>query len=259
MMRMDCIEVCDLIQAYDDGELPASERAAMADHLQGCAQCAATLADLQKLRATLRASGTFAAPPNLEARVRASLGLEAQSHPSSPWRRYGTLAASHLVALALGATLVATLFSRHDTQTNITRDLVAAHVRALSGDQLIQVASADTHTVKPWFAGKISFAPEVHTLATQDFPLLGGRLDYVLDRPAAAVVYGRRKHRITLFILPIEHALPTGEFQTTRNGYNVVAWSQGSFAYFATSDLNRDELTQFSGLLRSARAQPTPP
>jgi anti-sigma factor RsiW len=113
----------------------------------------------------------------------------------------------------------------------------------------MDVESTDQHTVKPWFDGKLDFAPPVVDLATQGFPLVGGRLDYIGRRNVAALVYQRQKHFINLFIWPEENSgtrLP--EVQTIQ-GYNVVSWSRKAMDYFAVSDLNSTELGQFANLL----------
>lgn len=253
MTRMDCNEFRDLLEPYDDGELPPSERAAVAGHLEGCRHCAAALADLEALRRRIRGAGTFAAPASLEARIRLALGLEARGLAAFGWRRVTALAASHLAVAVLGGLLAYTMAARSDVRLQTTRDVVAAHQRSLIADQLVQVASAETHTVKPWFTGRVPFAPDVVDLSAQGFQLLGGRTDYVLDRPVAALVYGRRKHRINVFILTAEQAPAVGTFQTARNGYNVAAWRKGAFAYFAASDLNAGEMAELVAALDAAR------
>src|SRR5258708_565596 len=135
----------------------------------------------------------------------------------------------------------------------IGQEVVASHVRSLLADPLTDVASSDRHTVKPWFAGKLDFAPTVVDLSAAGFPLVGGRLDYLEHRPVAALVYSRRKHAINLFIWPSEHATSGGKLQSaTTQGYQIVHWKEAGTAYWAISDLNMSELRQFVQLIRDA-------
>lgn len=247
MTRMDCGEVRDLLQPYEDGELPAGERTALAQHLAGCPQCKAALGDLQALRQRVRAAGTYAMPAGLDSRVRTTIGIESgqQAQPWG-WRRYAAVAATHAVALLVGGALAYGLLLRSNERSFAARDIVSAHVRSLMMEPIVQVASADTHTVKPWFAGKVPFAPDVKDLGPEGFPLLGGRVDFVLERPAAAIVYGRRKHRINLFMLPAEQIAGDTAIASSHHGYNIIAWARAGFRYFAVSDLNAAELQTFA-------------
>ncbi|MCK8784557.1 zf-HC2 domain-containing protein [Roseomonas sp. NAR14] len=125
-------------------------------------------------------------------------------------------------------------------------EAVAAHLRALQPGHLVDVASEDRHTVKPWFEGRVDFAPPVRDLAGQGFPLVGGRLDFLDGRPVAALVYRRGLHVINLFVRPGAGM----EGARSAQGYNVLAWTRDGMAFQAVSDLNAAELAQFARLLR---------
>jgi len=184
----------------------------------------------------------YEAPAGLEQKIRQSLRRE-NSAPS-PWR-WLAIAASLLLAASI-AWNMALLRSRMDTHQVLAASVLSAHVRSLAGTHLLDVLSSDQHTVKPWFNGKLDFSPAVKDL--EGFPLLGGRLEYLDSHPAAALVYGRQKHIINLFIWP--SAATTAEVSETRNGYHLQSWSSGGMTFWAVSDLNETELRQFVRLYR---------
>jgi anti-sigma factor RsiW len=133
----------------------------------------------------------------------------------------------------------------------LTQELVAGHVRSqMLPSHRFDVASSDPHTVKPWFEGKLDFAPPVKDLAGQGFPLIGGRLDYLHNRPVAALVYQRRKHTINLFIWPSPPGSGPATKKTTHNGYNLLKWTKSGMTFWAVSDLNERELQEFARLIQ---------
>ncbi len=130
--------------------------------------------------------------------------------------------------------------------------IVAGHIRALQPGHLEDVPSSDQHTVKPWFDGRIDFAPPVKDLAAQRFPLRGGRLDYAAGRPVAALVYQRDKHVIDLFVWPAAESAARPAESTERQGYNVVHWAQDGMVLWAVSDLEASQLREFAEDWRKA-------
>ncbi|MDR3437044.1 anti-sigma factor [Telmatospirillum sp.] len=244
----DCHQAHPLLSAAIDGELDPAAQAALDRHLAGCDDCRKALEEQKAFRDTLRSVLTrHQAPDGLHARLMASLPEEkpqptVSSRPRRRWS-HGAWAGS---ALALAASIV--LFvSVPSHQDEMTRELVAAHVRSLMPGHLIDVPSSDQHTVKPWFNGRVDLSPPVPDLSEAGFPLLGGRLDYIEERPSAVLVYGRRQHRINLFVWP-EPGRDRAVGQTQRNGYTVLSWRQGDIAYAAVSDLAAEELADFRRL-----------
>ena len=136
-------------------------------------------------------------------------------------------------------------------QHALVAELVDTHVRSLMGEHLIDVRSTDQHTVKPWFAGKIDFAPRVYDLSAKGFPLLGGRVDYINGHNAAALIYGRRRHIVNLFIWPAS-AADNADISERYNGYSIKHWVADGFSYWAVSDAAPAELDAFRQAYESA-------
>jgi len=233
-----------LVQAELDGELDAAQAAALEAHRVGCAICQAAQTELLRTRELLRGEVYESTPEDVRARVMARLRqaeprpVATPTRPRWVWPSVGGFGLGAACAAALAFLLV--LPQRND----LAGQLVAGHIRALQPGHLEDVVSTDQHTVKPWFDGRLDFAPPVKDLAAKNFPLLGGRLDYLDGRPVAALAYGRDKHIIDLFIWPDSRNIAVPK-SAMRNGYNVVHWSSGGMNFWAVSDLEAGELHNF--------------
>ena len=204
---------------------------ALAEHLESCPSC------------LIRANAPYyAAPPGLEQKIRQSLRGETAA---PPYWRWAAIAATVLLTASL-AINVQLLRSRVSAQQLTADAVLSAHVRSLAGTHLVDVPSSDQHTVKPWFNGKVDFSPPVKTL--EGFPLIGGRLEYFESRPAAALIYGRNKHMINVFTWPSTKHAP--DSTQTRNGFHMQSWSGNGMTFWAVSDLNETELSEFVSLYR---------
>jgi anti-sigma factor RsiW len=244
--------VRELLHAYVDGELDLANTRGTERHLQSCADCRGTEKAIRELRSAFTSEATaYRAPAHLRRNVRAALRREAKStrQTPSPWLMFATGAACAAAIFGFAISQM-TRAARTDA---IVDQVVANHVRSLLASQLVDVVSSDQHTVKPWFDGKIDFAPEVRDLAANSFPLVGGRLDYVDGKTVAALVYQRNKHPINLFITPAPTSRSTSPTAASRRGYNVFSWTNNGMKYWAISDLNRGELSEFSELVRAAK------
>jgi len=242
----------ELLHAYVDGELDLANTRETERHLQSCADCRGSEKAIRELRSALTSDApAYRAPAHLRKRVRAALRGETKSSRQtlSPWLMFATGAA--FAAVLVGAVLFQTM---HQVRSNsIVDQVVTNHVRSLLAAQLVDVVSSDQHTVKPWFDGKIDFAPEVRDLSANGFPLLGGRLDYLDGKTVAALVYQRNKHPINLFITLESTSRSTSPTVITRRGYNVSSWTNNGMRWWAVSDLNQAELREFTELVQTVK------
>ena len=263
---MTCETARTLLHPYADGELDLLRSLDVEEHLRGCAECSREATALRALRAVIGAAAHFyTAPPGLEAQVRAMASAE-PSRPERdrhlPFFGWGLIAAAAVVALvAIG--LKRGPFAPPDPTEVIptevlAREVLADHVRSLMASHLTDVVSANQHTVKPWFEGKIDFSPTVDDLTPQGFTLVGGRLDFLAHRPVAAIVYKRRAHVINLFVWPAPHASDAAPAQETDDGYNLVHWVRSGMTYWAVSSLNGAELDEFVADLIAPESRVSP-
>jgi anti-sigma factor RsiW len=247
----DCDKVL-LVQAELDGELGAAEAAGLAAHRAECPICEAAAVELAQARALVRDDLYQPVPEDVRHRVMTALAAARPARPAMAaaapeslgwWHRWWSNGASFGLGAACAAAL-AFLLLMPAMPPGLTEQVIAGHVRALQPGHLQDVASEDRHTVKPWFDGRIDFAPPIKDLAAARFPLTGGRLDYLDGRPVAALIYQRDKHVIDLFVWPAAgETLPQS---AERQGYNIVHWSQNGMAFWAVSDLEAAQLKQFA-------------
>jgi anti-sigma factor RsiW len=235
------------IHALLDGELSSREAPEVESHVRNCPSCAAAYGRLRSLRSALRSEAlTFAPPAALLDRVRAGVASARRSERRRVLPPLLALAASLVLGVAIGRFLLPA--GREVPATLSPQSIVDAHVRALASGKMTEVASSDQHTVKPWFAGRVPFSPAVKDLASEGFPLLGGRVESVSGAPAAVLVYGRARHVIEVFVHVAEPGTARTGFLEIR-GFHVVTWRLGDLAYDAVSDLNEAELGAFAARL----------
>lgn len=257
---MNCSDTRRLLEADLDGELDLVRHLELAEHVRSCADCTRWAEAAAARRSAIRSSlPRFTAPSALATRVRTA--VRAEGSPSAagpnparrspgvllPFWQLTSLAASIAIAVSVGYTWG----SYRAAEKTLIRDLVVDHVRSLQVNHLTDVASTDQHTVKPWFAGKLSFSPPVVDLASIGFPLIGGRLETIDGRTAAALVFHRRQHAINVFIWP-KAVASVSHGQINREGFHVVSWTDGDLAFAAVSEIPATELESFVAEYRRA-------
>jgi anti-sigma factor RsiW len=283
-----------VLHGYFDNELDALSAADFERHLEQCYDCSVALESLKSLRSSLNDSQLYAKTPSaVREKMLAQMGAVKNSAKNSGGSAATTSAATNSATisfakpdsttsakpssrtgsgqtwqwLAIAAALLLALFGTWrvisitrapDANATLTAEVVDAHLRSLQPGHLTDVLSTDQHTVKPWFDGKIDFAPPVRDFAEQGFPLQGGRLDIINHRTVAALVYGRRKHLINVFIWPDDPSAPfmakhiavdTDPVSGSRQGYQYMSWHRSGMQFYATSDVNSADLQQLYTLL----------
>jgi len=256
---LSCQRAQELIHGYVDGELDLARSLEVEQHIHECEVCARTYRNQTTLRLSLKHDSLYyAAPEKLKKRIQSSLRKEARSKVSQRafgWRWLGvgaSLAFMLLVGVVVRRFVPGAI--RPACDELLAQEVLSDHVRSLQmPGHLTDVLSSDQHTVKPWFDGKVDFAPPVKDFASQDFRLYGGRLGYLNNRPVATLIYQRRLHYINLFIWPAEQAGSTDQVAIQRQGYNLIHWSGSGMNFWAISDLNGVELREFAHLVQQGQ------
>jgi anti-sigma factor RsiW len=245
---MNCAESRLLLHAHADGELDVASSLDLERHLKTCAACAGEKQSVHSLKAALRQSSLrYDAPDLLRKEVRR---MARTSGGATPPRFHSLLLWKFLASGATAFAVLAILLppTRTSERDQLLNETVASHVRSLMAEHLTDVASSDQHTVKPWFNGKLDFAPEVKDFAAQGFPLVGGRLDYLNGRAVAALVYRRNKHFINVFVWPAQNAGNGKSDVQEHRGYSVINRDADGLHFCVVSDLNQKELAEFANL-----------
>ncbi|MGY3230816.1 anti-sigma factor RsiW [Luteibacter sp. HA06] len=253
---MDCKTANEMLPLYFDGELDRASSREFEAHLDECADCRATLIELDALRTSLRKDAPrYRAPDALRARIQEEAVVPASHRRSRMPAPRLALAASWVLAFVAGGISLAAW--NHvsppsvEASSQLTRDLFASHWRALAATSPIDVVSTDQHTVKPWFAGRIATAPVVEDFAAQGYSLIGGRIDYAGTERVPVLVYRHGKHVIDVFVL--SSATASGSSAPVQmQGYVLEAATLGGQPAAIVSDMDQAELTKFRDLLNGA-------
>jgi anti-sigma factor RsiW len=208
-----------------------------------------------KFDAALKSRATsHTAPASLRARILADLAAEATPSAAVPrraapvsgarWFNWRGMASGFAMG-ALCAVFTVGLYLRAGSDDRLADEVVAGHVRALMTGHVSDVVSTDRHTVKPWFAGKLDFSPPVWNEQPGEFPLVGGRVDYLNKRAVAALVYKRNEHVINVFVWPTSEKDRAGVSGVARQGFQSLKWTAAGMQYWAVSDVGVEELQRF--------------
>jgi len=249
---MPCDAWRDKLDAYVDGELPASDASALGKHLRECPECAAeALERVQMKRAVAMAGKRYAPSAQLREKVRQSLGKRARREGTWVWRIVA-LPATLVLVLALA---VGFYVEREKTQRQrVYSELTDLHVATLASTSPVDVVSTDRHTVKPWFEGKIPFSFNLPELQGTDFTLVGGRVTYLGQSPGAHLIYRLRQHEISVFVFQDrrDNAAISSSTPTSMLSFMVESWTKNGLHYFVIGDVSGQDIERLSKLLHDA-------
>ena len=239
------------INAFVDGELDLGSHLEMEERLRADAGLRGQVDGLRQLRSAIREGADYHRTP---AALREHLaGLAAAKAAPAPARRsfdvaavaerwfgWRPMAASFGLAAAAAAVAIHLGGLRVGGDERMLDEVVASHVRSTLGQHLVDVASSDHHTVKPWLSSKLDFSPPVNELHLPDCVFVGGRVDYLDGRPVAALVYRKGEHIVNAFVWPTTAKDSKADFAVER-GFQTAQWAQGAMTHWVVSDVNREE------------------
>jgi len=251
---MDCTDIRNRLDAYLDQELGLPSAMEIDRHLASCEACKRAYAQQMALRAALGSHATYhSAPSGLAQRIRSRLGPKAEPKPRFRWHQWLPMGAAVAATALLSWTAAIQYASVSEDEVTGER-VIAGHARSVVTGHLADVATSDQHAVKPWLSSRLDYSPPVTDLTGAGFPLVGGRLDYLDQRPVAVLVYRRREHMINLFVWPLqEGARSQATHGLAKRGYNVLHWNDAGMAFWAVSDLNAAEMRDFAAAYAAAK------
>lgn len=243
-----CSQDRNSLAAYLDGELAVDQEQSLQQHLRSCPDCAAEVAAMVSLRRAMKpAASRFT--PSAEFRRK----VQAQIAPQRGLRLRWVWPAA---AVALAAMVLVVVWSGQSTLRNQTfREVADLHVSDLASANPYDVVSSDRHTVKPWFQGRIPFAFNLPEFAGSEYTLLGGRLVYLHQQPAAQVVVGAGRHKISIVIAQENSSLGTGlpfsQGVAVRDSFNVETWKKNGLRFYVIGDAEKGVIHRLAQVLQS--------
>jgi anti-sigma factor RsiW len=263
----DIADLEEWLAAARDGALTPEEVSVVQAHLADCRECAAHDAAAGELGMMLNEITYYQAPPQLAGRIRAAVQEAIESEQAPPVeqpapsakilrfpRAYRWATSIAAAAACVMLTWNVALQMQSPEASGMLAQVVDDHVRSLMADHLMDVASSNQHTVKPWFNGKLDVAPPVEDFADKGFALLGGRLDYLAGRVVPALVYRHNEHIINMFMLA-DGGSDAAPKHLAARGYAALTWTKAGLTYWAVCDMSPTELERLASLTIAAPEQ----
>lgn len=251
---MNCHDTKQLLDAYIDKELDAANTIEFEKHLEQCASCQASYRELKAVQTDLRKHLSYhTASAKLRRSVLQTMNNNSANGHDRPSNHYfmkylyAGLAFAFSFALSIAVFLA---YQHQQRESQLLRDVVSTHIRALTTAHLTDIKSTDSNRLRPWFASKLDFAPRVYQFAQQGFQLDGGRIDYMQQRNVASLVYNKAGHVIHLYTWPSPQVEDAVQEVHQKQGYQIVYWCQKHMNYWLISDIDNNELNTLAQLIR---------
>jgi anti-sigma factor RsiW len=242
---VNCARLRQVLDGWLDGELDPATGAEIERHVRGCPACAVLKEGRVVLGQQLRGElPRYRAPARLAHEIHAA---------TAPRRDLGRLrAAAAALAIAVVSAAGGYWAGRPAPGGSVREQVVASHVASLGASRrLVEIASADRHAVKPWFQGKVDFAPVVRDLSSEGYVLLGARLDHVAGGQATAIVYRVRQHVINLYVWRAATQEDEPLAVAPARGFSLATWSSAGLRFAAIADTDAREMERFARLVRA--------
>lgn len=248
---MSCDDFAAKVGAYIDAELSPEEMRLVGEHARRCPACATKGLEIVAGKRAVKVSGLKYVPsPDFRRKVREQVSSE-QSGRLRTWL-------IPLVAIAACMIIAAALMLRASSQVRNERirEVADLHVSALASTSPVDVVSTDRHTVKPWFQGKLPFSFELPDPATVPYPLLGGKVTYLAQSPAAQLIYQVHQHRVSVFITQERQGDSLGgrSIESSQTSFRVESWAQSGLRYFVVGDVGWEDIHRVAAAMKKAAA-----
>jgi len=255
---IDCAQFRQFIDPYLDGEFDAQERDAFDAHLSVCGDCRHHYEQRAWMQGAIKPA--LKRPCRMPSAMRDRLHdrLRSASRQVRMRRAAKRVAAPVSTAAAMAAAL---LFVTPLTgfKPTVMADAVDQHCQKMP----VEMPSPVDTEVEQWFQGKVPFEMSAPRFRDDRVMLLGGRLsrvggpgDAVSSRPAAYLVYGVGKHKMTVLVFdnqgldfeaPVTDVKGKQVYMHDARGYRVALFERGPLAYAVTSDLPQDRMLELIG------------
>lgn len=232
---------------YLDGELAPDQASRMEQHISDCPHCSAEVSGLVSMKRSLRAADRHFTPT-------AEFRRKIQQQVSRPKRKWNMRFVWAFAMLAVVLVLSIVWLAR-PRRVDTFSEVADLHVSALASTNPVDVISTDRHTVKPWFQGRIPFSFNLPELGGTEFTLLGGRVVYLNQQPAAQLIFTVKQHKISVLIYQ-ESARLVGDLTDgnveRRHAFNVAAWKTQDLRFMVIGDVDAGEIRKLTQLIQAA-------